>query len=261
MISLLARVVGIVAMGAPILASASGTDALNMPGKPASLLLAAGDMDLPLSKDALFEVPPAADKDSKKVSKQATEDGPESKDALFGIDSKTEPGRAPATKMGKEAPTSETTLFGDGLLASSGQDKAASRWHGFFQTELAYAVPDPAHWSKVMGRLELGTEGKLGQGINWKASGRLDYNAAYDLTNFYQSSVRDGQQLGFQFRETYLDFTGGGLDWRVGRQHIVWGEMVGLFVADVVSAKDLREFILPDFQVVRIPQWAARAEY
>ena len=51
------------------------------------------------------------------------------------------------------------------------------------------------------------------------------------------------------------------LDWRVGRQQIVWGEMVGVFVADVVSAKDLREFILPDFQTLRIPQWAARAEY
>ena len=37
--------------------------------------------------------------------------------------------------------------------------------------------------------------------------------------------------------------------------------MVGVFVADVVSAKDMREFILPDFNAPRIPQWAARAEY
>jgi hypothetical protein len=37
--------------------------------------------------------------------------------------------------------------------------------------------------------------------------------------------------------------------------------MVGLFFADVVSAKDLREFILPEFEVLRIPQWAMRAEY
>ena len=37
--------------------------------------------------------------------------------------------------------------------------------------------------------------------------------------------------------------------------------MVGLFFADVVSAKDLREFILPDFDLIRIPQWAARVEY
>ena len=37
--------------------------------------------------------------------------------------------------------------------------------------------------------------------------------------------------------------------------------MVGLFFADVVSAKDLRQFVLPDFDLIRLPQWAARAEY
>lgn len=37
--------------------------------------------------------------------------------------------------------------------------------------------------------------------------------------------------------------------------------MVGLFFADVVSARDLRSFYLPDFEQLRIPQWAARAEY
>jgi len=51
------------------------------------------------------------------------------------------------------------------------------------------------------------------------------------------------------------------LGFRLGRQHIVWGEMVGLFFADVVSAKDMRQFILPDFDMIRIPQWAARAEF
>ncbi len=62
-------------------------------------------------------------------------------------------------------------------------------------------------------------------------------------------------------RENYLDFGSGDWDYRIGRQQIVWGEMVGLFLADVVSAKDLREFILPDFDQIRIPQWAGRAEY
>jgi hypothetical protein len=42
---------------------------------------------------------------------------------------------------------------------------------------------------------------------------------------------------------------------------VVWGEMVGIFVADVVSAKDMREFVLPEFDQLRIPQWATRAEY
>src|SRR5262249_37294341 len=44
-------------------------------------------------------------------------------------------------------------------------------------------------------------------------------------------------------------------------QQIIWGEVVGLFFADVVSAKDEREFLLPTFDLIRIPQLAARAEY
>ena len=113
----------------------------------------------------------------------------------------------------------------------------------------------------MLGRLELGTQGRLGDGIKWKVTGRAEYNAVYDLTDFYSDSVSHDQRAKFQFGETYLDFSTGSLDWRVGRQQIVWGEMVGLFFADVVSAKDLREFVLPDFQVLRVPQWAVRSEY
>ena len=126
MISRWARVVGIVALGAPVLASASGTDALSMPGKPAPWLLAAGDTDPPLSKDSLFDITPA-EKPSPANSKKKTGDVPESKDDLFGI--------GPKTEQDKGAPPSKAALFDDTALASD-QDKA-SRWHGFFQNELA----------------------------------------------------------------------------------------------------------------------------
>ena len=62
-------------------------------------------------------------------------------------------------------------------------------------------------------------------------------------------------------RQLSIDTSAGNFDLRLGKQNIVWGEMVGLFFADVVSARDLRDFILPDFETIRIPQWAARAEY
>ena len=81
------------------------------------------------------------------------------------------------------------------------------------------------------------------------------------LTDFYSTAVRDNQQLERSVRETYLDVSAGDWDFRLGRQHIIWGEMVGLFVADVVSAEDLREFVLPEFDMMRIPQWAVRSEY
>ena len=103
--------------------------------------------------------------------------------------------------------------------------------------------------------------GQFSEDIKWKISGRFDYDAAYDLSNFYPSAVRRDQRYEFFLRENYLDVSAGDFDFRLGRQHVIWGEMVGLFFADVVSAKDMREFVLPSFDIIRIPQWAMRAEY
>jgi hypothetical protein len=110
-------------------------------------------------------------------------------------------------------------------------------------------------------RGELAAQGALTDSVQYKVGARLDYDFVYDATDFYSPDVRRDQRANFQLRENYLDVGAGAWDFRLGRQHVVWGEMIGLFFADVVSAKDLREFILPDFDVLRIPQWAARAEY
>jgi hypothetical protein len=151
---------------------------------------------------------------------------------------------------------SRESLFGDDV------GKAATPpWGGYVRSELAYTYADPAHWSKMLVRSELDAQGSLAPDVKYKLGARLDYDFVYDATNFYPSDVRRDQRFNLLLRENYLDFAAGDWDFRVGRQHIVWGEMVGLFFADVVSAKDLREFILPDFDVLRIPQWAARAEY
>ncbi len=152
----------------------------------------------------------------------------------------------------------------DALLAEDNLEEPAApttKFFGFDQVEAAYIVPRPGHFSKWINRLELGAQGALSESVKWKVSGRFDYNAIYDLSNFYPGRVRDDQRFDAMFRETYIDLGAGDIEFRLGRQQIVWGEVVGLFFADVVSAKDLREFILTDFDLLRIPQWAARAEY
>jgi hypothetical protein len=132
---------------------------------------------------------------------------------------------------------------------------------GYVQTEVARTYASPDHWSKMLVRTEVSAQGRINQQVKWKLSGRLDYDAVYDLTDFYPPDVRKDQRLNFVARENFLDISAGALDLRLGRQQIVWGEIVGLFLADVVSAKDMRQFLLPDFDILRIPQWAARAEY
>lgn len=242
-----------IGLGGLLTEAAAGADTHRHLGGVGLYVLAANQGDLPLSKDDLFGDPTVVEKNTQPILRPEVPLST-SKDSLFGVEPATD-------KAEKELPTSKESVF---KIASPAQAVKAEKefpLRGFFQTELTYTYSDPSHWSNVLTRLELGTQGRLGNDVKWKISGRAEYNAVYDLTNFYSDSVREDQRTKFRFGETYLDFSTGSLDWRVGRQQIIWGEMVGLFFADVVSAKDLREFILPDFQVLRIPQWAARAEY
>ncbi len=161
------------------------------------------------------------------------------------------------------AAESRDALFDDDMPAPKAQTGKAggSGVTGYIQLEVARTVSDPDHWSKHRLRGELASRGDLGNGIRYKLSARADYDAVYDAHDFYPEKVRHDQRFDFALRENYLDISRGDWDFRLGRQHVVWGEMVGLFFADVVSARDLREFILPEFESMRTPQWAARAEY
>jgi hypothetical protein len=149
-------------------------------------------------------------------------------------------------------------LLGDSLDET---DKPTVRFGGFFDGLPAYTYTGPAHWSRAVARLQLTAQGDLSEQVKWKLGARLDVDPVYFGSNFYLEPVKKNQRFDAFYRENYLDFSAGDWDFRVGAQQIVWGEVVGLFFADVVSALDEREFLLPSFDIIRIPQVAARAEY
>jgi hypothetical protein len=132
---------------------------------------------------------------------------------------------------------------------------------GHVQTATAYTVASPDHWSKLRNTLSLALERELATDIKLKVSGRFSYDGVYDFTTFFPDRVKRDQRIDGMFHETYLDISVSDWSLRFGRQNIIWGEVVGLFFADVVTAKDIREFLVPEFDYIRIPQWAARAEY
>jgi hypothetical protein len=166
----------------------------------------------------------------------------------------------PAAPADTPAPLSREELFGLPKAESiSARAPKTIEWRGFVQNYTAYDYQDPSHWSRAVIRTQLGAQGG-GRDLKWKATARLDLDPVYAGSDFYPSDVRRDQRRNFFLRETYIDMPAGGLQLRLGKQNIVWGEMVGLFFADVVSARDQRDFILPDFEIIRIPQWAVRAE-
>jgi hypothetical protein len=232
----------------------------------------------PKSKDELFGAPPAprakppASKDelfgapARKSTPPATQDelfgepkkeSPASKDELFGKPAAPAKPAEPSTKdeLFTPAPAAQVPRAAPETASASGP-----KWSGFVSEEIAYTYSEPNHWSRAVTRVQLTGQGQWGS-VKYKISGRFDADPVYFSSNFYPEDVQNDQDMEFFLRENYIDFTGGPLEFRVGRQQIVWGEVVGLFFADVVSAQDMRDFILPSFDIMRIPQWAARAEY
>ena len=235
----------------------------------------------PTSTDDLFGI------EAKKPSAQSPEnpatsptpsitpkESPTNTDELFGIDavkSTAKPAENPAMPppapqepqhpqelFGKEAPAEAPEVA---ALPAQPSPHAQVEFSGFWQNELAYTYAGDTHFSKWKNVARLVAKGTLSEHVKWQVSGHLIYDPIYQLNNFYPERVVDNQTYDGYFHETFLDISAGDWEIRLGRQNIVWGEAVGLFFADVVSALDLREFVLPDFELMRIPQCAIRSEY
>ena len=58
-----------------------------------------------------------------------------------------------------------------------------------------------------------------------------------------------------------MDIYFNSMDVRIGKQQIIWGKADGVFITDVISPKDLREFLLPDFDEIRTGITALKADY
>ena len=190
-----------------------------------------------------------------------TASDPASFDDLF-LDDPDDASGSPATQQGEEdLPLSGDELFGTSEMFGTSELSKKPGFQGFIQSEMAYTYQSPTHWSKFRNILELAATGRLDNDVSWKLSARGAYDAVFDLTDHYPDRVEDNRRFDAILYENYMDISRGDFDFRLGRQNIIWGEMVGLFFADVVSAKDLRQFVAQDFDLIRIPQWAVRAEH
>jgi hypothetical protein len=115
--------------------------------------------------------------------------------------------------------------------------------------------------TQVQNRFKLEASGPISHDISYKVSGLTEYDAIFDLTNHYNEAVEDDQEKNYELRDAYVDIGFDNFDIRLGKQQIVWGQAVGVFFADIVNPKNLREYILPDLEEIRIPVWAADVEW
>ena len=69
------------------------------------------------------------------------------------------------------------------------------------------------------------------------------------------------KNLDINLRQAYFDIYFDNFDLRIGKQQIIWGKADGVFITDVISPRDLSEFILPEFEEVRIGNNAVKLDY
>ena len=69
------------------------------------------------------------------------------------------------------------------------------------------------------------------------------------------------EDLSIGIREAYLDIYLSNMDLRIGKQEIIWGKADGVFITDIVSPKDLRNFLMPDFDEIRMGVTGIKADY
>lgn len=68
-------------------------------------------------------------------------------------------------------------------------------------------------------------------------------------------------ELELGFRQAYMDLYFDSFDIRIGKQQIVWGKGDGVFITDIVSPKDMREFLLPEFSEIRVGVTSLKFNY
>ncbi|MCK5199380.1 MAG: hypothetical protein KAR21_13570 [Spirochaetales bacterium] len=71
----------------------------------------------------------------------------------------------------------------------------------------------------------------------------------------------DTEEIEVGVKELYMDIFFDSMDLRIGKQQIIWGKADGVFITDIISPKDLTNFVLPDFDEVRMGVTALKAEY
>lgn len=129
-------------------------------------------------------------------------------------------------------------------------------FRGVLRQETAFRVGSPKDFSKIKQYVELNFKFLFNDTIHLKFGGRAWYDAIYDLTDQFPSDVDNQMKKEVALRDAYIDIYAKNVQIRLGHQQIVWGDALALFVADVVNPKDLREFILPPFDYVRLPIWS-----
>ncbi|RLD23905.1 MAG: hypothetical protein DRI71_04135 [Bacteroidetes bacterium] len=94
--------------------------------------------------------------------------------------------------------------------------------------------------------------------LNLEFSLSSDKFALYANPYYFQYPNKEDE---FNIREIYVDIYLDKFDFRFGKQQVVWGQADGVFITDIVSPLDLTDFLMRDFNEIRLGVNAAKINY
>lgn len=122
----------------------------------------------------------------------------------------------------------------------------STTFSGYVRNYTGILLTDDHDYAIIQDTLNLNIEHSRGK-VAFKANPYI---------NYFHNKERE-----IDLRQSYMDIYLDSMDIRIGKQQIVWGKADGVFITDVISPKDLREYILPDFEEIRLGIQALKANY
>jgi len=141
-------------------------------------------------------------------------------------------------------PITEVNQTGDG------ENKEKIKINGYVRNYMGGILSDPYNYSIIQNTLDLSFE---------KKTDKVALKANPVLYHYIRDNNKE--ELELLLREGYLDLFFSSMDLRIGKQQIIWGKADGVFITDVVSPKDLSEFLLPDFEEIRMGVNAVKSNF
>ena len=122
----------------------------------------------------------------------------------------------------------------------------SSELHGYLRNYTGVLLEEGGDYSIIQNTLDLDIE-NTGMNMGFKANPYV-YHYAND-------------RLDYGLREAYIDLFFDNMDIRLGKQQIIWGNSNGVFITDVVSPKNMQEFLLPEFDEIRMGITSLKLDY
>jgi hypothetical protein len=126
------------------------------------------------------------------------------------------------------------------LLAQS------TTFSGYVRNHIGILMTDDYDYSILQDTFDLRIEHSRDK-VAFKVNPYLDFRSNQDPT--------------IDLRQSYMDIYFESVDVRIGKQQIIWGKADGVFITDIISPKDLREYLLPDFEEIRMGVQAVKTVY